>query len=1166
MNGLQTPNESYSIGSTVVLTNSDNSGVTSWQWIILAKPTGSAATLSTPTSASASFTADVEGSWLIKLVTNGIAEDTAVARVKSIHKGLQLLSRDEVDEGDSSGDNGWARPGRESLLAVDKALGLTTKKTVRYTGGATTGPVLLQVSGSFALANGDIVPAAVLATVGTGYGALLFYDVSGALSANTTITAIEEGLTGLIVNPDTLVAQDKVYIHASTPGAVSKTQGSSDALLVGYCAEVSGGNVRLWFDPGQKVSAVTSAAGGTGAVQFANGTAFAADAPNLFYDDTNNRLGIGTNTPAFPLQVNGIIHSITGGFRFPDNTTQTTAATSTSAAGGTGAIQFANGTAFAADASNLFWDDTNNRLGIGTITPASQLHVVAETLVSDRGIITSQNSSDVGAALFQLRKSRGTSDSPTTVVNGDYLGFFGFRGHDGTAYRDIGGIGLRSTGAVGTNSIPNEMYFYTTTVHDDDPYLNGTVRMTISSTGNIGIGTTGPVRPLEVYGNNAGSVVRAKNTNSAGYSAMEFLNNAGASRLSVGYGNSGALAPWADANYLDAPVGDLIFTLNGLERVRYKNGGDVAFDTNTLYVDAANNRVGIKTIAPLVPLHVVGDVITTFTTGEIGFKTGLGPIDANNGQVTIRAAANDYLKLYGEGTTDNATLFIESGDQGDEPIVFAQNNTGTRTERLRVATDGLTLSRYDTSAIGPVFYSRKARGSQASPADLVNNDIMGHFVGQGYSGGTYFDTSQIKLEVDGNITSGQRPRSRITLYTNTTNQDPAEKWRLTGSGDIIQVGTGSSAGTPRSYIIGLSTGENAIFQLGESWNGMHRSFAGKLMMQATHGIEIGGSRNASPLVATAGAGTTDPSVIIHNPAGGGTGVALDVRGKTKIGDGTNTTTLGHGSFTPAGFGVTYPTNGAFQVVGGPTFTDGAAFQLFGGLEATLALPGQMYFDYGSSARNIAGRQAVWRNASLASGFQTVMVMDANSNIAFDTNTLFVDAVNNRVGINNAAPTVALDVVGAALISTDLTVNGNTVLGNASGDTLTFNASTVSVPNGLNFDTNTLVIDATNNRVGVAQASPTEALDVTGNARVTGKMLHTEGAAGSVGVATLVAGTVTVSTTAVTANSRIFLTRDTPGGVVGDLSAPTASITAATSFVINSDNVADTSTINWFLVN
>lgn len=72
----------------------------------------------------------------------------------------------------------------------------------------------------------------------------------------------------------------------------------------------------------------------------------------------------------------------------------------------------------------------------------------------------------------------------------------------------------------------------------------------------------------------------------------------------------------------------------------------------------------------------------------------------------------------------------------------------------------------------------------------------------------------------------------------------------------------------------------------------------------------------------------------------------------------------------------------------------------------------------------------------------------------------------------------------------------------------------------------------------------------------------EGANCRMGQATLVAGTVTVSTTAVTANSRIFLTCAVVGGTQGILSVGT--ITAGVSFVINSNSVIDTSTVNWLI--
>jgi len=36
------------------------------------------------------------------------------------------------------------------------------------------------------------------------------------------------------------------------------------------------------------------------------------------------------------------------------------------------------------------------------------------------------------------------------------------------------------------------------------------------------------------------------------------------------------------------------------------SAGDVIFDTNTLYVDAANNRVGVGTSTPQVSCHISG--------------------------------------------------------------------------------------------------------------------------------------------------------------------------------------------------------------------------------------------------------------------------------------------------------------------------------------------------------------------------------------------------------------------------------------------------------------------------------------------------------------------------------------------------------------------------------
>lgn len=152
---------------------------------------------------------------------------------------------------------------------------------------------------------------------------------------------------------------------------------------------------------------------------------------------------------------------------------------------------------------------------------------------------------------------------------------------------------------------------------------------------------------------------------------------------------------------------------------------------------------------------------------------------------------------------------------------------------------------------------------------------------------------------------------------------------------------------------------------------------------------------------------------------------------------------------------------------------------------------------GSGALSVAGTAAL--NGGVTLGDQAADALTINSSAAsipnglnFDSNTLVIDATLNRVGIGTATPSQALDVVGTVNATTvaaatvnagALNASGNTALGDASSDVLTINGTAVTIPNGLNIDSNTLVIDAANNRVGVGIAAPTVALDVVGAAKV-----------------------------------------------------------------------------------
>ena len=67
-------------------------------------------------------------------------------------------------------------------------------------------------------------------------------------------------------------------------------------------------------------------------------------------------------------------------------------AISATPSGVSGAIQFSNGSAFASDAANLFWDDTNNRLGVGTNAPSATGHIKGSGSTSATTSLLVQNS------------------------------------------------------------------------------------------------------------------------------------------------------------------------------------------------------------------------------------------------------------------------------------------------------------------------------------------------------------------------------------------------------------------------------------------------------------------------------------------------------------------------------------------------------------------------------------------------------------------------------------------------------------------------------------------------------------------------------------------------------------------------------------------------------
>ena len=86
--------------------------------------------------------------------------------------------------------------------------------------------------------------------------------------------------------------------------------------------------------PGRLVFSTTAdgASTPTERMRISNSGNVTVDTNVLFVDAVNNRVGVGTTSPASPLTVAGVIQSTSGGVTFPDGTTQTTAASGSPAA------------------------------------------------------------------------------------------------------------------------------------------------------------------------------------------------------------------------------------------------------------------------------------------------------------------------------------------------------------------------------------------------------------------------------------------------------------------------------------------------------------------------------------------------------------------------------------------------------------------------------------------------------------------------------------------------------------------------------------------------------------------------------------------------------------------------------------------------------------------
>jgi hypothetical protein len=161
---------------------------------------------------------------------------------------------------------------------------------------------------------------------------------------------------------------------------------------------------------------IVTPSGVSGAIQFSNGSAFASDADNFFWDDTNNRLGVGTNAPQSKTEINS-----TGNQLLLSNSGDIYTYLKFSAQGGFASMIFGDGGGgvnYLNNYSTGMWASNKFAFGPSLFAPSAQVHIKGSGSTSATTSLLVQNSA--GTDLLRVRDDGQTIARTFTQNAGDF--------------------------------------------------------------------------------------------------------------------------------------------------------------------------------------------------------------------------------------------------------------------------------------------------------------------------------------------------------------------------------------------------------------------------------------------------------------------------------------------------------------------------------------------------------------------------------------------------------------------------------------------------------------------------------------------------------------------------------------------------------------------------